>query len=80
MERTYAEIGLEVILWKNTPLLWDSYRDAYLGKKTRITRLADDHSCCMVSCDCGQFIWQVSEMILASDEILLRESDRALVK
>ena len=80
MDRTYAEMGLEVILWKNNPHLWDAYRNLYLGKKTRITRLADDHSCCMVSCDGGQFIWQVSEMILATDEILLRESDRALVK
>ena len=80
MERTYAEIGLEVILWKNTPHLWNSYRYAYLGKKTRITRLADDRSCCMVHCDSGLFIWQTSEMILATDAALLRESDRALVR
>ena len=40
MDSTYAEVGLEVILWKNNP----------------------------------------SEMILASDAVLLRESDRALVK
>ena len=80
MDSTYAEVGLEVILWKNNPHLWNSYRDVYLGKKTSITRLADDHSCCMVSCDSGQFIWQTSEMILATDAALLRESDRALVR
>jgi len=80
MDPSYAEIGLEVILWKNNSRFWNSYRDAYLGKKTRITRLADDHSRCMVHCDNGQFIWQTSEMILATDAVLLRESDRALVK
>jgi len=80
MDCTYAEKGVRVILWKNNPHLWTIHRDVYLGKRTRITHISDDQIQCMVSCDSGLYIWYTSEMILASDVPLLRESDRELLK
>ena len=80
MDPTYAEKGVRVILWKNNPRLWTVHRDVYIGKRTRITQVSGDQTQCLVSCDGGSYAWYTSEMILASDVPLLRESDRELLK
>ena len=71
MDSTYAEIGTEVILQKNHK---DSYLFGLCGEKALICR-TDGSPWCEVSVKRTQeyWWWPIQDMILASDEPLLRK-------
>lgn len=69
MDSTYMEEGVEVIIWKPYP-----HKESFKGHRgtiTTLTRCYDGRMCCYIN---GQafFVWFPEELILASDEPLLR--------
>ena len=62
--------------YENTQNNWNPEMREFVGKKAKITAIEHYDSsgclCCRVDVDHGRWVWRVQNMILASEEVLLR--------
>ena len=73
MDASYLEVGTEVIIWKPRYPRKEQYKGRR-GTIVRTLRYCDEPGCC-ISGD-SHYYWFPEELILASDEALLRPEER----